>query len=119
MCGITAYIGGGEAYPFLLRGLERLEYRGYDSAGVATVHNGNLQLHKMPGKVAQLKSVVLPGNIGISHTRWATHGPPTQNNAHPHVSQSGSIALVHNGIIENYAQLRQQLQTKGYLLVYC
>ena len=114
MCGITAYIGGGEAYPFLLRGLERLEYRGYDSAGVATVHNGNLQLHKMPGKVAQLKSVVLPGNIGISHTRWATHGPPTQNNAHPHVSQSGSIALVHNGIIENYAQLRQQLQTKGY-----
>ncbi len=114
MCGITAYIGDGEAYPFLLRGLERLEYRGYDSAGIATVSNGEMQLHKKPGKVTELKSTVLQGNIGISHTRWATHGPPTTANAHPHVSQSGNIVLVHNGIIENYAHLRQLLQKKGY-----
>ncbi|MAG60389.1 glutamine--fructose-6-phosphate transaminase (isomerizing) [archaeon] len=114
MCGITAYVGDGQAYPYLLKGLERLEYRGYDSAGVATVNNGQVQLHKTPGKVEQLKSTVLPGKIGISHTRWATHGPPTKDNAHPHLCQTNSIALVHNGIIENYAQLRGQLQEKGY-----
>ena len=114
MCGITAYVGSREAYTFLIRGLERLEYRGYDSAGVATVSSSEIKIHKMPGKVAELKSVVLPGNIGISHTRWATHGPPNAVNAHPHLSSSGKIALVHNGIIENYAQLRSQLISKGY-----
>lgn len=114
MCGITAYIGDKEAYPFLIKGLERLEYRGYDSAGVATSFNGLVQMHKMPGKVEQLKSTILPGKIGISHTRWATHGPPTKANAHPHLCQKDSIALVHNGIIENYAQLRKQLEAKGY-----
>ncbi|EFI70878.1 MULTISPECIES: glutamine--fructose-6-phosphate transaminase (isomerizing) [Segatella] len=118
MCGIVGYIGTKQAYPVLIKGLHRLEYRGYDSAGVAMVHNDSLNVYKAKGKVSELEHVAsdkdIEGSIGIAHTRWATHGQPNATNAHPHVSMSGDLALVHNGIIENYIELKQQLIEKGY-----
>jgi glucosamine--fructose-6-phosphate aminotransferase (isomerizing) len=117
MCGIVAYIGPREAYPVILKGLKRLEYRGYDSAGVALL-NGSLRLYKKKGKVDQLEERVLGADLhahaGIGHTRWATHGEPSDRNAHPHLSNNGKIAMIHNGIIENYAQLKNELTRKGY-----
>src|SRR6476620_4697387 len=118
MCGIVAYIGPREAYPVILKGLKRLEYRGYDSSGVALLNGSGLQVHKKKGKVAELEETLqgkdLHSNIGIGHTRWATHGEPSDRNAHPHTSASGRLAMIHNGIIENYAQLKQDLINKGY-----
>ena len=117
MCGIVAYIGPREAYPVILKGLKRLEYRGYDSAGVALL-DGGIKVYKKKGKVAELEEAVVGKNlhahIGIGHTRWATHGEPNDCNAHPHLSNSGRLAMIHNGIIENYAQLKQELIKKGY-----
>jgi glutamine---fructose-6-phosphate transaminase (isomerizing) len=118
MCGIVGYVGHREAYPVVLKGLKRLEYRGYDSSGIALM-NGGLKVYKKKGKVAELEEAAvgkdLHSNIGIGHTRWATHGEPSDRNAHPHLSQSGEIAMIHNGIIENYAQIKKELQAKGYL----
>ena len=119
MCGIVGYIGIREAYPILMDGLHRLEYRGYDSAGVALVSDsGNLNVYKSKGNVSDLESDVSDkdcvGTVGIAHTRWATHGVPSEANSHPHISGSGDITLVHNGIIENYATLKEQLIEKGY-----
>lgn len=119
MCGIVGYIGSRQAYPLLMDGLHKLEYRGYDSAGTALVNEKNeLHVYKAKGKVANLEAAVggrdCSGTLGIAHTRWATHGVPSEVNAHPHVSQSGNIVLVHNGIIENYATLRSQLEEHGY-----
>ncbi len=118
MCGIVAYIGDKEAYPIVINGLKRLEYRGYDSAGVAILQDGDINVYKKEGKVSNLESFVnakdVSGKIAIGHTRWATHGPPNDVNAHPHTSENGNITLVHNGIIENYDSLRQELESKGY-----
>ena len=119
MCGIVGYVGKRKAYPILIKGLSRLEYRGYDSAGVALINDdGNLVIYKTKGKVADLEHAVegkdLSGNIGIAHTRWATHGEPNDVNAHPHFSESGNLALIHNGIIENYRALKTELQNQGY-----
>ena len=119
MCGIVGYVGKREAYPILIKGLSRLEYRGYDSAGVALINDdGNLVIYKTKGKVADLEHAVegknVSGNIGIAHTRWATHGEPNDVNAHPHFSESGNLALIHNGIIENYRSLKKELQNQGY-----
>ena len=119
MCGIVGYIGKRQAYPILIKGLRRLEYRGYDSAGVGLISSSDkLNIYKAKGKVSNLEETAaqkdVSGCIGIAHTRWATHGEPCQANAHPHVSQSGNLALVHNGIIENYAALRDQLREKEY-----
>lgn len=120
MCGIVGYIGERDAYPILIKGLHRLEYRGYDSAGVALLgNNGNLNIYKTKGKVKELEEFSqqkdISGNIGIAHTRWATHGEPNQTNAHPHFSMDESIALIHNGIIENYAVLKETLIQKGFI----
>ena len=110
MCGIVAYVGTKEAYPILIKGLKRLEYRGYDSSGVALIRNENINLYKKQGKVAELENFANDkdtlGNIGIGHTRWATHGIPNDSNAHPHYSGSSNLAIIHNGIIENYATLK-------------
>ena len=118
MCGIVGYIGHQQAQDLLVTGLQRLEYRGYDSAGVAVVRDGMLAVRKQKGKVNDLASVFddapLAGTLGIAHTRWATHGFPSDDNAHPHINTNGDFALVHNGIIENYAALRERLQQKGY-----
>ena len=119
MCGIVGYIGAREAYPILIEGLKRLEYRGYDSAGVALINgDGAMNIYKEKGKVSNLEAIAsqrdTSGHIGIAHTRWATHGEPSAINAHPHVSQNGRLALVHNGIIENYASLKEYLAGKGY-----
>ncbi|MFR9533781.1 MAG: glutamine--fructose-6-phosphate transaminase (isomerizing) [Rikenellaceae bacterium] len=119
MCGIVGYIGTREAYPILIKGLKRLEYRGYDSAGVALLSQDNsLNIYKEKGKVSELEAYAvgkdLSGSVGIAHTRWATHGEPCQRNSHPHYSGSGRLAIIHNGIIENYAPLRQNLEGKGY-----
>lgn len=118
MCGIVGYVGPKQAYPVVLKGLKRLEYRGYDSSGVALLHDGCLNVYKKKGKVAELESSLedtnLTSNIGIGHTRWATHGEPSDRNAHPHYSASGDIAMIHNGIIENYAQLKEELTNNGY-----
>ena len=119
MCGIVGYIGNRDAYPILINGLKRLEYRGYDSAGVALINNaGQLNVYKEKGKVSNLEAYVsshdTTGTIGIAHTRWATHGEPSSTNAHPHLSESGRLALVHNGIIENYANIKEYLTGKGY-----
>ena len=112
MCGIVGYTGGNEAYPILIKGLQRLEYRGYDSAGVALM-NQKMNLHKCKGKVADLQAYIgngdITGSAGIGHTRWATHGEPNDVNSHPHVSMSGDIALIHNGIIENYDSIKKEL----------
>ena len=120
MCGIVGYIGQSDAYPVLIEGLKKLEYRGYDSAGVALISNQDkLNVYKTKGKVSNLEAMSADkdcsGHIGIAHTRWATHGEPSATNAHPHTSMSGDLALVHNGIIENYQVLREQLQKKGYV----
>ncbi len=118
MCGIVGYIGNRQAKPLLLNGLQRLEYRGYDSAGIAIEGDGRLVVCKQEGKVgelaAQLEEMHLNGTLGIGHTRWATHGSPSDENAHPHTNGAGDFALVHNGIIENYNALRVHLQQKGY-----
>ncbi len=118
MCGIVGYIGHREAYPVVIKGLKRLEYRGYDSAGVALVNNGVLNVYKKKGKVAELEEYTIGKNlqshIGIGHTRWATHGEPSDRNAHPHQSKSGRLAMLHNGIIENYASIKQELLNKNY-----
>lgn len=117
MCGIVGYIGPRQAFPVVLKGLKRLEYRGYDSSGIALISN-QLNVYKKKGKVAELEAFVIgkniEGNIGIGHTRWATHGEPSDRNAHPHISNSGQFAMIHNGIIENYASLKQDLIKKGY-----
>ena len=117
MCGIVGYTGPREAYPIIIKGLQRLEYRGYDSTGVALL-NGGLNVYKKKGRVAELADSLVGKNlhahIGIGHTRWATHGEPSDRNAHPHTSASGKLAMIHNGIIENYAQLKQELINKGY-----
>ena len=120
MCGIVGYIGQRKAYPILIKGLKRLEYRGYDSAGVALISdNRQLNVYKAKGKVSELETFVaqkdISGSIGIAHTRWATHGEPCSVNAHPHYSSSERLALIHNGIIENYAVLKEKLQAKGYV----
>ncbi len=119
MCGIVAYVGHQEAYPILIDGLKRLEYRGYDSAGVALLNaNDELNVYKAKGKVSDLEAYAATrdtsGHIGIAHTRWATHGEPNQTNAHPHLSNSGTMALIHNGIIENYMSLRKELEKRGF-----
>lgn len=118
MCGIVGYIGGKDAYPILIKGLGRLEYRGYDSAGTALLNSeGGLNVYKTKGKVSDLdafcKDKDVSGQIGIAHTRWATHGEPSSVNAHPHYSESKNLAIIHNGIIENYSDLKKKLQTKG------
>lgn len=118
MCGIVGYTGSRQAYPIVIKGLKRLEYRGYDSAGVALLDKGKIKLYKKKGKVADLEESIgtrnVEGTTGIGHTRWATHGEPNDRNAHPHASKSKTIAMIHNGIIENYAQLKSELITKGY-----
>ncbi|MBI4946942.1 MAG: glutamine--fructose-6-phosphate transaminase (isomerizing) [Bacteroidetes bacterium] len=117
MCGIVAYIGNKEAYPILIKGLHRLEYRGYDSAGVAIL-NSKLNVYKCKGKVSDLEKYIAKkdtqGNIGIGHTRWATHGAPNDVNAHPHFSQTKNLVIIHNGIIENYAPLKKELKKRGH-----
>ncbi|MFM2359234.1 MAG: hypothetical protein RLY16_1227 [Bacteroidota bacterium] len=117
MCGIVGYTGPREAYPIVIKGLKRLEYRGYDSTGVALL-NGGLKVYKKKGRVADLEEYTvgkdLHSHIGIGHTRWATHGEPSDRNAHPHLSASGKLAMIHNGIIENYAQIKKDLLNKGY-----
>ena len=122
MCGIVAYIGKREAYPILLKGLQRLEYRGYDSAGVAMINkSGKMNVYKRKGKVSELVAFVkekdISGNVGIGHTRWATHGEPNDVNSHPHFSQSGDLVLIHNGIIENYASIKEGLKKRGHVFV--
>lgn len=118
MCGIVAYIGQKEAYPIIVKGLKRLEYRGYDSAGVALINDDELNIYKKQGKVANLEEFTadkdISGHIGIGHTRWATHGAPSDRNAHPHYSASKRIAIIHNGIIENYDSIKKELTNKGY-----
>ncbi len=116
MCGIVGYIGRQDAAPILVEGLHRLEYRGYDSAGIAVVRNGALRVYKSRGKVRDLERVLpesLKGAPGIAHTRWATHGEPSDRNAHPHTDAANRFAIVHNGIIENSEELRTQLVAKG------
>lgn len=119
MCGIVGYIGPKAIDSFLVVGLKKLEYRGYDSAGIAVIDRGELVVCKRPGKISdleeELKSNKLVGNLGIGHTRWATHGEPTQTNAHPHTNTAGNIAVVHNGIIENFNQVKKRLEGKGYI----
>jgi len=118
MCGIIGYIGNRKASPILMNGLKRLEYRGYDSAGISLINNGIIESYKRSGKVKQLEDLIknkdFSSNIGIAHTRWATHGIPNDINAHPHIDNSGKIAIVHNGIIENYAALKKKLTQMGY-----
>ena len=118
MCGIVGYIGKKEAYPILVKGLKRLEYRGYDSAGVALLNEKGIEIYKKQGKVVQMERVIPAehprANLGIGHTRWATHGVPSDENSHPHYSQSKKIAIIHNGIIENYASIKSGLEKRGY-----
>lgn len=119
MCGIVGYIGERKVAPILLDGLAKLEYRGYDSAGIACIENGNIEIEKTKGRLADLSNKIdggknIPSTIGIGHTRWATHGKPSDENSHPHMSQSGKFAIVHNGIIENYAELKSQLLAEGF-----
>src|SRR5689334_11448826 len=116
MCGIVGYIGKRAAGPILIEGLHRLEYRGYDSAGLAVIRADKLQIHKCQGKVRELQQLLpahLKGTTGIAHTRWATHGAPSDRNAHPHADATGRFAIVHNGIVENATSLRAQLQARG------
>src|SRR5687768_10876979 len=121
MCGIVGYIGSKTATPMLIDGLKRLEYRGYDSAGVATLNGKGLETRKAAGKIAMLEAALLDapvsGSIGIGHTRWATHGAPNTCNAHPHHDCTDSIAVVHNGIIENAPNLRKELEARGHKFV--
>ena len=117
MCGIVGYIGSRDAYPILIKGLKRLEYRGYDSAGIALINDDKLHVFKTKGKVADLEAFCedknINGHVGIAHTRWATHGEPSSVNAHPHYSESKNLAIIHNGIIENYAEIKNNLIAKG------
>ncbi|RME72106.1 MAG: glutamine--fructose-6-phosphate aminotransferase, partial [Chloroflexi bacterium] len=117
MCGIVGYVGPRAAAQIVLDGLKRLEYRGYDSAGIAAV-NGNLDIRRAEGKLINLErklaAAPLEGTLAIGHTRWATHGPPIERNAHPHVDEANAVAVVQNGIVENFIQLRQQLQAEGH-----
>src|SRR6185295_16964156 len=119
MCGIVGYIGPREAYPIIITGLKRQEYRGYDSTGVALINDEDLLVYKKKGKVAELEETLLDkslhANVGIGHTRWATHGEPSDVNAHPHRSAGDKLAMIHNGIIENYAQLKKELINKKYI----
>ena len=119
MCGIVGYVGAREAEPVLVEGLRRLEYRGYDSAGLATLTGKQMHVRKTAGRLGELIDLLTdqpaPGRAGISHTRWATHGPPTDANAHPHLGGDGAVAVVHNGVIENYLALKRQLQEDGVL----
>ena len=121
MCGIVAYVGNRRAYPILIKGLQRLEYRGYDSAGVGVISDDKNKIitYKQAGKVSDLIEYIADnntnGSIGIGHTRWATHGPPNQKNSHPHSSSDSRFSLIHNGIIENYSSLKKALQEKGYV----
>src|SRR5436309_8353682 len=120
MCGIVGYVGPDQALPILLEGLRRLEYRGYDSAGVAVL-DGSLRVVKRAGKLSQLEAALaesggLAGRTGMGHTRWATHGAPTDRNAHPHVDCDGAVAVVHNGTLENFAELREALDSRGHTL---
>ena len=119
MCGIVGYIGEKQAAPILLEGLSKLEYRGYDSAGIATLCGGKIEVNKAKGRLAVLAEKTndgknIDGTVGIGHTRWATHGEPSDENAHPHISMDGRFSVVHNGIIENYISLKKKLQSKGY-----
>ena len=119
MCGIVGYIGHREAYPIILKGLKRLEYRGYDSAGIALYDGTEIKLSKTKGKVDDLEKKIsseisTTGSLGIGHTRWATHGVPNDVNSHPHYSNSGDIVIIHNGIIENYEPLKKELLKRGY-----
>jgi len=121
MCGIVGYVGDKEAEPTLLDGLRRLEYRGYDSSGVAVLDGERMQVRKRAGRIADLVQLLrerpVTGRAGISHTRWATHGPATDGNAHPHVGGDGAVAVVHNGVIENYAALKRQLAAEGVVFL--
>ena len=119
MCGIVAYIGEEHPEKIIIEGLQRLEYRGYDSAGIMLANSDSFDITKVAGKVESLSNALAEKpaakmHIGMGHTRWATHGKPTQNNAHPHVSQNGDLVLVHNGIIENYSSLKEELTNRGY-----
>ena len=121
MCGIIGYIGPKDVVPVLIDGLRRLEYRGYDSAGVAVVRDGCIDLRRSAGKLSNLETVIgsapISGDYGVGHTRWATHGRPTEENAHPHRDCTGKIVVVHNGIIENYLDLKLELQAQGHTFV--
>ena len=121
MCGIIGYIGSKDVVPVLIDGLRRLEYRGYDSAGVAVVENGVISLRRSAGKLCRLEEAIkaepIDGEYGVGHTRWATHGRPTEENAHPHRDCTGRIVVVHNGIIENYLDLKHELQREGHAFV--
>ena len=119
MCGIVGYIGPQNATPIILNGLKRLEYRGYDSAGLAVIQNGRIEVRRDVGKLNKLAELVseipVAGQVGIGHTRWATHGEPSARNAHPHLGMTGSVVVVHNGIVENYLQLRNELSDEGVI----
>lgn len=118
MCGIVGYIGYREAWPIVLKGLKRLEYRGYDSAGIALMNNSGQHIYKKAGKVAVLEEFAeahdKSGTSGMGHTRWATHGVPSDRNSHPHTSNNGKLSIIHNGIIENYATLKEELTNRGH-----
>lgn len=118
MCGIVGYIGFREAWPIVLKGLKRLEYRGYDSAGIALLNNGNLNIYKKAGKVKELENYAegkdIAGSVAMGHTRWATHGAPSDRNSHPHTSNNGKLSIIHNGIIENYATIKEELLSRGH-----
>jgi len=118
MCGIVGYIGQKNAGEVILDGLKRLEYRGYDSAGIAVISGGKMTIRRSVGKLGQLEKMLakepLQGSIGIGHTRWATHGKPCEENAHPHTDCTGKIVVVHNGIIENYLELKKELMSQGH-----
>jgi len=121
MCGIVGYVGPGDAVSVLVEGLSRLEYRGYDSAGVAVLNGRGVETRKLAGRIADLRDLLardpVHGSCGIGHTRWATHGAPTERNAHPHVDCTGTLALVHNGIIENADVLRRRMEEDGHRFV--
>src|SRR5574341_918181 len=117
MCGIVGYIGPRDATPIILDGLKRLEYRGYDSAGIAVLQNGSIEVRRDAGKLDNLEHKVtdqpISGQLGIGHTRWATHGAPTERNAHPHMGMTGDVVVVHNGIVENFLELKSELEAEG------
>ncbi|HEY6403740.1 MAG TPA: glutamine--fructose-6-phosphate aminotransferase, partial [Blastocatellia bacterium] len=119
MCGIIGYVGDQQAVPVVIEGLRRLEYRGYDSAGIAVINNGKMEVRRRPGKLQGLVSAIkdepLEGKTGLGHSRWATHGRPTEENAHPHRDCFGRIVVVHNGIIENYLDLKRGLQAEDHV----
>ena len=119
MCGIVGYIGPRDATPIILNGLKRLEYRGYDSAGVAVVNDGKIEIRRDAGKLGRLADLVsqspISGSPGVGHTRWATHGAPSARNAHPHLGATGKVVVVHNGIVENYLELKDELVSEGVI----